>query len=232
MELDTNITDRLVLNLDVGDLSEAIELTKKVGKYFGVVKVGSELYANNGSDAIWAMHDLNKQIFLDLKIHDIPNTVERSLKVHATRGIAMTTVHASGGKDMLLAAQRGLQQGAQQAQCKTPVLLAVTVLTSLPADDQAFEQRLGWIKDVGCDLVCSAHELKKVREVSKNIRALVPGIRLAGQEAGDQTRVATPFDALSDGATWIALGRAVYAQSHPEDAAKQVYEEAQKAINA
>ena len=102
--VDSKITDRMVLNLDVGDLDSAIELTKSVGEYFSYAKVGSELYAQAGADAIKAMQDLGKKVFLDLKIHDIPNTVERSLRVHASRGIAMTTVHAGGGKEMLLAA--------------------------------------------------------------------------------------------------------------------------------
>lgn len=228
--VDSKITDRMVLNLDVGDLDSAIELTKSVGEYFSYAKVGSELYAQAGADAIKAMQDLGKKVFLDLKIHDIPNTVERSLRVHASRGIAMTTVHAGGGKEMLLAAKKGLEDGAKEAGVQTPILLGVTVLTSLPPDVQAFSERLSWIDEVGCDLVCSAHELKTVREFSQSVKALVPGIRLSGQNADDQTRVATPYDAIMDGATWIALGRAVYADKDPLGAAKRVYEEVEKAL--
>ncbi len=229
--INLEITDRMVLNLDVGDLNSAISLTKSLSEYFSYVKVGSELYAQAGLDAIQAMQDLGKKVFLDLKIHDIPNTVERSLAVHASRGIAMTTVHASGGKEMLLAAKRGLEQGAKEAGVDTPILLGVTVLTSLPPDHRAFSQRLSWIDEVGCDLVCSAHELSTVRDFSKSVKALVPGIRLSGQSSDDQTRVATPYDAIRDGATWIALGRAVYGDKDPLGAAKRVYEEVEKALH-
>ena len=95
--IESKIADRMVLNLDVGDLKSALELVKSVGDYFTYAKVGSELYAQAGADAVKAMQDLGKKVFLDLKIHDIPNTVERALRVYGSRGIAMTTVHASGG---------------------------------------------------------------------------------------------------------------------------------------
>lgn len=231
MDFDSNVIDKMVLSLDVGDLDSALLLTKEVNDYFGYVKIGSELYAESGSDAVYAFQDLGKKIFLDLKIHDIPNTVERSLKAHAKRGIAMATVHAAGGKEMLIAARRGLDEGAREAKCEPAILLGVTVLTSLPADQKVFDERLSLIDQVGCDLVCSAHEVSQVKQKVPKVRALVPGIRLVGQDAGDQTRIATPYDAIKDGASWIVLGRAVYGSDDPKSAANEVASQVQKALS-
>lgn len=226
------IKEKLVLNLDVGNIEEAEKLVDQVGEFFGYAKVGSELYAESGADAIYRLQDKGMKIFLDLKLHDIPNTVERACKVHASRGISMMTVHAGGGVEMLEAARKGLNEGARENGFEPAILLAVTVLTSLPPDEEAFVQRLGFINRVGCDLVCSGHELNKIKELAPNARALVPGIRLAGQDANDQTRVCTPGSAIKDGAFWIALGRAVYATSDPYQSAKKVYEEVEQALNS
>jgi orotidine-5'-phosphate decarboxylase len=211
----------MVLNLDVGNIDDAEKLVDTVGEYFGYAKVGSELYAESGAEAVLRLRERGMKIFLDLKLHDIPNTVERACKVHAARGISMMTVHAGGGVEMMRAARRGLDEGAELGGFDPPILLGVSVLTSLPADDSAFNERLSWISEVGCDLVCSAHELNKLAQYP-HVRALVPGIRLAGQDANDQTRVATPESAMKDGATWIALGRAVYAADDPLAAAAEV----------
>ena len=230
-ELNPSITERMVLNLDVGDLNSALNLVEKIGDYFTYVKVGSELYAESGAQAVDTLRDMGKKVFLDLKIHDIPNTVERSLRVHAKRGIAMATVHSAGGQEMLLAARKGLDEGSEEGGFEPPILLAVTVLTSLPPDEMAFNSRLDLINKVGCDLVCSAHEVSAVMKKTEGVRALVPGIRLAGQDSGDQIRVATPYDAIFDGATWIALGRAVYASDDPLAASAEVYDQVKAALN-
>ncbi|MFN8015171.1 MAG: orotidine-5'-phosphate decarboxylase [Acidimicrobiia bacterium] len=232
MNLDEKVTEKMVLNLDVGGLDDAIKLIKQVGDYFSYVKVGSELFAQAGPDSIAAIRDLGKKVFLDLKVHDIPNTVGRALEVHATRGISMTTVHASGGLEMLKAARKGLDDGAARAGFEPPILLAITVLTSLPPDQQAFDERLSLIEQAKCDLVCSALEVSYVAEKVPTAKMLVPGIRLSGQDRGDQTRVATPFEAIRDGATWIALGRAVYAADDPIASAQQCYDEVEKALNS
>lgn len=225
------VKERMVLSLDVGNLESALSLVNLVGDCFGYVKIGSELFAQAGPDSILAMRDLGKKVFLDLKLHDIPNTVERACQVHATRGVSMMTVHASGGEEMLRAARTGLDAGAQSSGEESPILLAVTVLTSLPADPQAFDERLALIKKVGCDLVCSAHEVKQVRDTAHEVRALVPGIRLAGQDKGDQTRVATPFEVIRDGGHWLVLGRAVHGAPDPVAAAAHVANEIASALS-
>jgi len=223
--------DTMVLSLDVGDIDSALELVDLVGSYFGYAKVGSELYAQSGADAVNKLRDRGIKVFLDLKLHDIPNTVERACQVHASRGISMMTVHASGGEEMLRAARKGLDEGAKSAGCELPILLGVSVLTSLPPDENAFNERLDLVAKAGCDLVCSAHELETVRTKAPNVRPLVPGIRLAGQDANDQTRIATPDSAIADGAKWIVLGRAVHADKDPVARAKEVSELVEKALS-
>ncbi len=222
-EIDQSITDKMVLSLDVGNIDDALALVDQVGKYFGYAKVGSELYAESGAVAVEKLRDRGMKVFLDLKLHDIPNTVERACRVHASRGISMMTVHAAGGEEMLRAARKGLDEGASTGGYEPAILLGVTVLTSLPADPVAFDERLNFISTVKCDMVCSALEVAQVAQSAPNVRMLVPGIRLAGQDKGDQTRVATPRDAIKDGASWIVLGRAVYGAEDPLAAAHEVY---------
>lgn len=229
-DIKKEVKEKLVLSLDVGDLDEAVKMVELVGDYFGYAKIGSELYAQNGAEAIVKMRELGMKVFLDLKLHDIPNTVERTCEVHAERGVAMMTIHASGGKEMMLAAQKGLAEGAKAGGFETPILLAVTVLTSLPADDVAFKERLLLAEEVGCDIVCSAHELTLKNSIAPNVRALTPGIRLAGQDTQDQTRVATPESAIRDGSSWLVIGRAVTAADDPLAAAIEVYDQTKKAL--
>ncbi len=228
-DIDQEIIDKMVLSLDVGNIDEALKLVDQVGEYFGYAKVGSELYAESGVSALEKLRDRGMKVFLDLKLHDIPNTVERACRVHASRGISMMTVHAAGGEEMLRAARKGLNEGASAGGYESPILLGVTVLTSLPADSLAFDERLKLISAVKCDMVCSAHEVTHVKQTAPTVRMLVPGIRLAGQDKGDQTRVATPGDAINDGASWIVLGRAVYAAQDPLAAAHEVYSQVKAA---
>lgn len=225
------VKDKLVLGLDVGDLDDALKLVSKVGDFFGYVKIGSELFAQNGPEAIFKMRELGIKVFLDLKLHDIPNTVERACEVHASRGISMISVHASGGKEMLLAAKRGLEKGAKTAGVETPIMLAITVLTSMESDDVAFKERLLLAQEVKCDIVCSAHELALKNAIAPDVRALTPGIRLAGQDSGDQTRIATPGSAIKDGSSWLVIGRAVSASNNPRESAQNVYDQVAQSIS-
>lgn len=229
-DIKEEVKEKLVLSLDVGDLNDSLKMVEMVGDYFGYVKIGSELFAENGPDAVNKMLELGIKVFLDLKLYDIPNTVERACEVHAARGISMMTVHASGGKEMLEAAQRGLEKGAKENGFNTPILLAVTVLTSLPPDDVAFKERLLLAQEVGCDIVCSAHELTLKNSIAPDVRALTPGIRLAGQDANDQTRIATPQSAIKDGSNWLVIGRAVTASNDPLATAKKIYEDVKSSI--
>ncbi|MFZ4515186.1 MAG: orotidine-5'-phosphate decarboxylase [Acidimicrobiia bacterium] len=214
--------DRMVLALDVGGLDEALAIAQRLAPWFATVKVGSELYAESGPRAIDALQDLGFQIFLDLKLHDIPNTVERAARAHARRGLAFCTFHACGGVAMLQAGIAGLEQGARDAGVAAPVALGVTVLTS-DIDTSPFGERLSWAAKAGCGgVVCSGQELPEIRRDYPMLGTMVPGVRLAGGEAGDQARVATPDGVIAAGGDWLVIGRAVTGASDPEAAATEV----------
>jgi orotidine-5'-phosphate decarboxylase len=216
----TAARDRLALALDVGGLDEALALARRLAPWFGIAKVGHELYAEAGPAAIDTLQSEGFAIFADLKLYDIPTTVERAARVHGRRGASFLNFPAAGGVDMLRAGAAGLREGAAAAGMDPPVALAVTVLTSEP-DVGAFAERLQWARDAGCDgVVCSAAEITDARALG--LRTMVPGIRLAGADHHDQARAGTPDDAMTDGADWLVIGRTVTAAPDPEAAAADV----------
>jgi orotidine-5'-phosphate decarboxylase len=227
-DVPTEVRDRLVLGLDVGALAEAEAMAARLAPWFGVVKVGHELYAEAGPTAFDRLHDLGFRVFCDLKLHDIPNTVERAARAHARHGVEFMNAHAAGGETMLRAFVNGAREGAADIGVATPVTLAVTVLTSEP-DASAFEGRLETARVAGCDgVVCSALEAGRPRAVG--LRAMVPGIRLAGSDDNDQARVATPGAAVTAGADWIVLARTVTGADDPEAAAQRAADEVAGAL--
>ncbi len=203
----------LMVALDIDDTQEAVTLAGELGDRVSAFKVGSQLYARGGSVVIDAIRNAGGEVFLDLKFHDIPNTVRKAVESIADRGIAFFTVHASGGSEMIRAAK----EAAGDAR-----VLAVTVLTSLNSDDAAqigFSQplekqvlrlaRLAW--DSGADgIVCSPLEVSKLRGALDDDCILVtPGIRPAGSASDDQARIATPAEAARSGADYIVVGRPI-----------------------
>jgi len=216
------VRDRLALALDVGGLDDALAIAERVAPWFGIVKVGSELYAEAGAAAVERFQALGFKIFLDLKLHDIPNTVERAARVHARRGIAFCTFHACGGVPMLQAGIEGLQAGAADAGLAEPVALGVTVLTS-DTDTSPFAERLSWAAKAGCGgVVSSGLELPQIRAEYPDLGTMVPGVRLAGGAVGDQARVTTPDGVVRAGGDWLVIGRAVTGANDPEAAAQAV----------
>ncbi len=211
----TATRDRLALVLDVATLDEAVTLARSLQPWFGVAKVGLELFTAVGPSAVRAVQDLGFRVFLDLKLHDIPTTVRRAAGAAAGLGADYLTVHTSGGVAMLEAAVEGF--GPDRC------VLGVTVLTS-DAGTSAFDQRLGWALDAGCGgVVCSAHELAAVTRRAPSLATVVPGIRLAGDDAHDQARVATPGRALASGASLLVIGRTVTHANDPARAAAAVH---------
>jgi orotidine-5'-phosphate decarboxylase len=205
---------RLVLALDVGDLGRALAVARDLAPWFATAKVGYELYAEAGPEAFDALHEVGLKVFADLKLHDIPTTVGRAAYALGRRGVDYCNFHAAGGVAMLRAGVEGLRNGAREAGLPVPIALAVTVLTSDP-DVSAFAQRLEWASEAGCDgVVCSAHEIAAAR--AGRLRTMVPGIRLAGGDAHDQVRTATPREAIAWGADWLVVGRSVTAAADPE----------------
>ena len=220
--------EHLVLALDVGGLAEAEALAGRVREWFGIVKVGFELYAEAGPAAFARFRDLGFRVFADLKLHDIPTTVGRAARALARHGVEFLDFHAAGGIDMLRAGVEGLREGAARGGGVAPIALAVTVLTSEP-DARAFRARLDAAVAAGCDgVVCSAHEVAAARDAG--MRTMVPGIRPAGVSRDDQARFATPTDAIRAGADWLVVGRPVGAAPDPVSAAAAIHGEVERAL--
>lgn len=217
--IDLKLRERLALALDLDDLGAARRLAERLDPWFGIVKVGLELYTAAGPAAVEALSAPGRRVFADLKLHDIPNTVARAARVAGRLGVGFLTLHAAGGPDMLRAGVVGLAEGAVAGGHPPPVSLGVTVLTSEP-DASAFPARLEAVLSGGCGgVVCSVREVARVKAASPGLLAVVPGIRLPGGDVHDQARVAHPVEALEAGADVLVVGRAVTGASDPEAAA-------------
>lgn len=210
-EIPDEVRKRMALVLDVDDLVEATRLAREMQPWFGVVKVGLELFSATGPDAVVALADLGYTVFVDLKLCDIPTTVARTARVLGGLGAGYLTMHAFGGPVMLRAGADGLAEGAAGAGLPKPTSLAVTILTS---DDTAPPHVLGNrvrnAMEGGCGgIVCAAADVVEAKRLAPRMVAVVPGIRLAGADADDQARAATPEAALSAGADLLVVGRTV-----------------------
>jgi orotidine-5'-phosphate decarboxylase len=227
----TDARDHLALALDVGDLRAALTVAEAVAPWFGVAKVGFELYAEAGPDAFRALRDKGFRVFADLKLHDIPTTVGRAARVLGRTGVDFLNFHAAGGEAMLRAGVEGLAEGARDSgHALAPVSLAVTVLTSDPHTD-AMEERLRVASAAGCDgVVCAGSDVARARAYA--LRTMVPGIRPAGSAHDDQARVDTPGAAIARGADWLVIGRAVTRADDPGAAAAAVAAEVDEALAA
>jgi orotidine-5'-phosphate decarboxylase len=210
-DIPDDVRNRLVLVLDVDDLVEASRLARDLQPWFGVAKVGLELFSAAGPDAVVALADLGFTVFVDLKLCDIPTTVSRTARVLGGLGAGYLTMHAFGGPVMLRAGADGLAEGAAGARLPSPTALAVTILTS---DDTAPPHVLGTrvrnAMEGGCGgIVCAASDVAEAKRLGPRLIAAVPGIRLAGAEAHDQARAGTPEAALAGGADLLVVGRTV-----------------------
>ncbi|MED3660342.1 orotidine-5'-phosphate decarboxylase [Ureibacillus sp. FSL K6-8385] len=197
------------------------------------VKVGMELFYQEGPDIVRKIKAMGHDIFLDLKLHDIPNTVKSAMKGLARLGVDLVNVHAAGGKRMMEAALEGLEEGSTG---KRPMLIAVTQLTSTTEEQMQKEQRIPLTllesvlhyaeltKEAGLDgVVCSVHEAKQIAErCGDSFIRVTPGIRLPGGDVHDQKRVATPDFARKNGSTYIVVGRAVTKAENVVEAYKEV----------
>jgi len=217
-------SEHLALALDLDDLVQATRLARRLRPFFSTVKVGLELFSASGPEAIETMRELGFEVFVDLKLHDIPTTVGKAARVLGALGADLLTVHAAGGVDMLRAAADGLAGGAEAAGLPAPVCLAVTILTSevdVPA--HLFAHRVALAVEAGCGgLVCAAAEVHDAKLLAPRMVAVVPGIRPAGVGVDDQARPATPAVAIAAGADLLVIGRAVTAAADPVVAAALV----------
>ncbi len=222
----------LIVALDVQSRAEAVARVTQIGEAVDFYKIGLELFTAEGPDVVKAVKDLGKKVFLDLKLHDIPRTVERAVRSGGTLGVDLMTIHSVGGKAMIRAAA----DAAAEFGAAGPKILAVTVLTSLdqndladvgivnrtPAEQVAAMARFA-TENGAHGLVCSP---KEVGALSKALKAgtlfVTPGVRPAGAAVGDQKRVATPAEAVRDGATHLVVGRPILAAADPAAAARAI----------
>lgn len=215
------IRTRLALVLDLDDLVPAMRLARGLRPYFGVAKVGLELYAAAGPDAISSLMDLDYDVFVDLKLLDIPTTVGKAARVLGALGARYLTMHARGDAPMLQAGVEGLREGAARAGLPDPYALAVTVLTSdTGAPPHIFPHRVALAAEAGCGgIVCAASDLAEARQLAPRMLRVVPGIRRAGTDVHDQARAATPRAAFDGGADLLVVGRTVTEADDPVAAA-------------
>ena len=213
----------LIVALDLPEPRQALDLARRLRPGSCRLKVGKELFTRGGPQVVESLHGLGFEVFLDLKFHDIPNTVARACAAAAELGVWMINVHTLGGRPMMEAAREALERGSNR-----PILVGVTILTSMRDADlheiglagTAIENvsRLAGLADsAGLDgVVCSPREAEALRtERSDGFRLVTPGIRPAGSAADDQSRITTPADALSAGADYLVVGRPITGADDP-----------------
>ena len=235
----TSPKDRLIVALDVPTAVDAQEIVYELGDAVSFYKVGLQLFTVEGPKIVSELVNSGRKVFLDLKLHDIPNTVAGAVKSAAELGIAMLTVHAAGGSKMLAAAAEAARQAPQPL-----LILGVTVLTSLAQEDIRETGIQGTIPDqvlrlamlaksAGCGgIVSSPQESKKLRSALGPEMAIVtPGIRAEGADPGDQSRVATPTAAIHAGASHIVVGRPILSAPNRNEAAAALVEEISAALS-
>lgn len=214
----------LVVALDTSDLTRARSLADVLAPEVGMLKVGFELFWAHGPEAVRQVAERGP-VFVDSKLHDIPNTVERASANIARLGPAMMNVHALGGLDMMRAAAAGARRGAAEAGIPAPLVIAVTVLSSHTGEDLASPASLAWeAKEAGLDgVVVSGEDVRVVREACGDAFCLVvPGIRPAGSNGDDQVRVLTPSEAIERGADYLVVGRPITGADDPAGVARTI----------
>lgn len=225
----------VIVALDVPSPEKALELAAQVAPAVGAFKIGSELFTSAGPDIVRRIRATGAAVFLDLKFHDIPNTVAKAVTAATRLDVQMLTIHTSGGLEMMRAAETAAQETARQMNRPAPLVLGVTVLTSMDAKNLA---ELGITSDVGAQverlatlaaqaglrgLVCSPLEITALRRVlPAQMQLVTPGIRTGAEKADDQKRTLTPREALTNGANWLVIGRPIYAAENPRAAAEAI----------
>ncbi len=222
---------KVLIALDYASEIDALNFVKQLEPTECRLKVGKEMFTYFGPEFVKKLIALNFDVFLDLKFHDIPNTVAKAVTAAAEMGVWMVNVHASGGPEMMSAAKNALEKFGDQA----PLLIAVTVLTSMDAAELA---RLGVLKtpeeqvhylanlakEAGCDgVVCSAQEAKTLKQtLGSKFKLITPGIRPAGSAKGDQKRIMTPVEAIQSGSDYLVIGRPITQAKDPLKVVREI----------
>ena len=225
----------IIAALDVPSAEQALKLAEEIAPAVGAFKIGSELFTSAGPDIVKRVRATGASVFLDLKFHDIPNTVTKTVIAAVQLDVQMLTVHTSGGFDMLKAAESAAEETAWKLGRTPPLVLGVTVLTSLNTAalreiglDVNVEYQVRRLATVAMKaglrgLVCSPQEVVKLRQVVPPAMQLVtPGIRTGEEKADDQKRTLTPKEAIVAGANWLVIGRPIYAAENPRAAAEKI----------
>lgn len=230
--------DRLIVALDVSTMDAMKEIVTSLGDAVSFYKVGMELFYAEGEQTVRYLQEQNKQVFLDLKLHDIPNTVAHGVSSLTRLGANLITMHGQGGPVMMKAAVQAARETAEQLGVERAKLLAITVLTSF--DDEAWTSTGGQLpisdqvirlaklaKECGMDgVVCSALEAKMIRKAcGDDFLIVTPGIRPSFAATNDQKRIATPASALQDGASRLVIGRPITQAENPREAVRLIIEE-------
>jgi orotidine-5'-phosphate decarboxylase len=231
------MSNPIIAALDVPAAEQALKLAKEIAPAVGAFKIGSELFTSAGPDIVKRIRATGAAVFLDLKFHDIPNTVAKAIASAVRLDVQMLTIHTSGGLEMMRAAEAAAQQTANQAGLNAPLVLGVTVLTS---SDRHTLAEIGCESNVGAQverlanlavkaglrgLVCSPLEIVDLRRLlPEHVQLVTPGIRTGAEKADDQKRTLTPREAMDAGANWLVIGRPIYAAENPRAAAEKILE--------
>ena len=244
MTTKTQVKDRLIVALDTSSEQEAIKLIEKLSEHVGYFKVGIELFCAVGPKIISIIKDKENKVFFDGKFIDIPNQVKGAVSNMVRHRVDMLTLHMAGGIKMLTEAKKSLNESAVLHNLQPPKLLGVSVLTSITSDVLQNDLKVqGQIDEYVLHLaqlafknnldgiVCSPNEAKLIRKATdKNFLIVTPGVRPNKSKSHDQERIATPKDAIANGASHIVVGRPIAEASDPVDAAKKILEEIESAI--
>ena len=231
--------ERLVLALDVDNFKKAEQLVGKLSDYVGVFKIGSQLFTAGGAKVVNMINEKGGKVFLDLKFHDIPNTVARAAEVATKLGVYIFNVHTSGGYEMMKAAAEASKKISLALGVRKPLILGVTLLTSI--NQEILEKEIGikkrleeqvvhlaeLAKAASLDgVVASSWEIKEIRKTcGEDFVILTPGIRPAGKSSDDQKRVMTPREAVKLGSDFLVIGRPIRNAANPVEAAKEILRE-------
>lgn len=227
----------IIVALDVPTAEQAVTLAQQVAPAVGAFKIGSELFTAAGPDIVRKIRATGASVFLDLKFHDIPNTVAKAIASATRLDVQMITIHTGGGLTMMQAAEESAQKTAAQAGLNAPLILGVTVLTSMESSDL---EGVGITAGVGHQverlaqlaaraglrgLVCSPLEVAGLKQIlPAHMQYITPGIRTGGDAAGDQKRTLSAKEAMEAGSTWLVIGRPIYAAANPRAAAEKIRE--------
>ena len=229
------MSNPIIVALDVPSVEKALALAEQVAPAVGAFKIGSELFTSGGPDIVRRIRATGASVFLDLKFHDIPNTVAKSVAAATRLDVQMLTIHTGGGPEMMRAAEASAQETASSLGRPAPLVLGVTVLTSMDGNELAsvglppnpskqVERLAALAASAGLrGLVCSPLELAALRQLLPATMQLVtPGIRGPGDAAGDQKRTLSAPEAMIAGASWLVIGRPIYAAENPRAAAEKI----------